>query len=488
MASWPKDFRREAVAQNGKAANRLAMNRALAPSVAIRPWRDELGATLSLAWPLILSNLTMAAIQATDVVLMGWLGPRPLASAALGLNLNFAFSLICLGLVTASSPMIATALGRRSTSVREVRRTFRQSFWMVATVTLPVWLILWNSEPLIRALGQEPALARDAEIFLHGYMWSMLPFLLFQAMRNFVAALERPGWVLAISLIGIILNALLGYGLIFGHFGLPRLGIFGGGLASSIVWTLLAVLLALVIVTDRQFRRFRLFGRFWRPDWPRYRKLWQLGLPIGLAMGFEGGVFSAAAYLMGLINAESVAAHAVALQIAALAFMVPWGLSQAATVRVGLFLGRGDAGGIARAGWTSWALGVGFMALMAILIWSIPRELITLFLDDTPANAQVIALGVSFLSIAAIFQVVDGAQVVGAGMLRGLHDTRVPMIFTFVGYWAIGIGIGAWLAFAKGWQGQGVWTGLAIGLAIVAVLMIWRWSRREPLGLISAPH
>ena len=446
-------------------------------------WRAELGATLTLAWPLILSNLTMAAIQATDVVLMGWLGARPLAASALGINLTFAFSLICLGLVTASSPMMATAIGAKVEVVHDVRRTFRQSFWMVGTVTVPIWLVLWNSEPVIRALGQEPALARDAQLFLHGYMWSMLPFLLFQAMRNFVAALERPGWVLAISLGAIPMNALLSYGLIFGKFGLPEWGIFGGGLGSSIVWAAQVLLLAIVIVTDRQFRRFHLFGRFWKPDWPRYRKLWRLGFPIGLAMGFEGGVFSAAAYLMGLIDAESVAAHAVALQIAALSFMVPWGLSQAATVRVGRHLGEGDKAGIARAGWTAWTLGVGFMALMAIVIWSIPRELITLFLDDTPENARVIALGVSFLAIAAIFQVVDGAQVVGAGMLRGLHDARVPMIFTFVGYWGIGIGIGAWLAFREGWQGQGIWTGLAVGLAIVAVLMIWRWTRREALGL-----
>ena len=446
-------------------------------------WRAELGATLTLAWPLILSNLTMAAIQATDVVLMGWLGARPLAASALGINLTFAFSLICLGLVTASSPMMATAIGAKVEVVHDVRRTFRQSFWMVGTVTVPIWLVLWNSEPVIRALGQEPALARDAQLFLHGYMWSMLPFLLFQAMRNFVAALERPGWVLAISLGAIPMNALLSYGLIFGKFGLPEWGIFGGGLGSSIVWAAQVLLLAIVIVTDRQFRRFHLFGRFWKPDWPRYRKLWRLGFPIGLAMGFEGGVFSAAAYLMGLIDAESVAAHAVALQIAALSFMVPWGLSQAATVRVGRHLGEGDKAGIARAGWTAWTLGVGFMALMAIVIWSIPRELITLFLDDTPENARVIALGVSFLAIAAIFQVVDGAQVVGAGMLRGLHDARVPMIFTFVGYWGIGIGIGAWLAFRESWQGQGIWTGLAVGLAIVAVLMIWRWIRRESLGL-----
>ncbi|HEX6072982.1 MAG TPA: MATE family efflux transporter [Sphingomicrobium sp.] len=458
----------------------------ISPAVPHGAWRREIRATIALAWPLILSNLTMALIQATDVVLMGWLGARQLAAAALGLNLTFAFSLICLGLVTASSPLMATALGAKLRSVKDVRRTYRQSFWLIGTVTLPVWLILWNSEGLILTLGQEPALARDAQTFLHGYMWSMLPFLLFQAMRNFVAALERPGWVLAISLTGIALNAFLSWALIFGHFGLPALGIFGGGLGSSIVWMLLAAMLAIVIATDRQFRRFHLFGRFWKPDWPRYRKLWRLGLPIGLAMGFEGGVFSAAAYLMGLIGAESVAAHAVALQIAAISFMVPWGLAQAATVRVGLALGRRDAAAITRAGWTAWTLGVAFMGLMALVMWSIPRELITIFLDDTPANAPVIGLAVSFLVIAAIFQIADGAQVVAAGMLRGLHDTRVPMIFTFVGYWGIGIGVGAWLAFARGWRGQGIWTGLAVGLAIVAVLMMWRWLRRGTIGLVPA--
>jgi MATE family multidrug resistance protein len=445
--------------------------------------RTEVRATLSLAWPLILANLTMALIQATDVLLMGRLGARPLAASALGLNLNFALSLICLGLVTASSPMIATALGERGSNVRDVRRTFRQSLWLIASVTPPVWLILWNAEPLIVSLGQDPGLARGAGVFLRGYMWSMLPFLAFQAMRNFVSALERPGWILVISLAGIVLNALLGWAMIFGHLGFPAMGLFGGGLASSIVWSLLALALAAVIMTDRQFRRFHLFGRWWRPDWPRFRRLWLLGLPIGLAMGFEGGVFSAAAYLMGLISADAVAAHAVALQIAALSFMVPWGMAQAATVRVGLALGRGDRPGIARAGWSAWAMGTGFMALMALLIWAIPHPLITLFLDDSAANAHVIGLAVSFLGVAAIFQVVDGAQVVGAGILRGLHDTRVPMIFTFIGYWLVGIGVGVWLAFSAGWGGVGIWTGLALGLAIVAVLMLARWVRRDAIGL-----
>ena len=450
---------------------------------AARQWGDELRATVGLAWPLILSNLTMALISATDVVLMGWLGAQPLAASALGINLIFVFILLGIGVVTASAPMMATALGARFNAVREVRRSFRQECWVAVCMSLFVWGLLWNAGDIIALLGQQPALARDAELFLHGYMWSTLPFLLFQAMRNFLSALERPAWIFIVSSAGIVLNAVVSWALIFGRFGLPALGIFGGGLGSSIVWTCLAAALAVVIATDRQFRRFHLFGRWWRPDWPRFRHIWRLGLPIGLTMAFEGAVFGAAAYIMGLIGAASLAAHAVALQIAALSFMVPLGLGQAATVRVGRALGRNDRDGIARAGWTAWGLGVGFMAAMALVMWIFPRELMTVFLEDDPANARVIELGVSFLAVAAAFQIVDGAQVVGAGMLRGLHDTRVPMLFALFGYWAIGLGVGVWLAFAAGWQGVGVWTGLATGLGVVAALMIIRWMMRDRLGL-----
>ena len=438
---------------------------------------------MTLAWPLILSNLTFALIQATDVVLMGWLGSRQLAASALGINLTWPLGFAAFGILTAASPMMATALGAKTRSVRDVRRSFRQSVWLALMITIPLWLLLWNAEPVIRALGQEPALARDAALFLRGYMWTMLPWLLFQAMRNFLAAVERPGWVLTVSMAGIVVNALLAWALIFGHFGFPVLGIFGAGLASSIVWTLLALALLAVILTDRQFRRFHLFGHLWRPDWPRFKRMIRLGTPIGLAFAFEGAVFGTAAYLMGLIDADSLAAHAVALQIAALTFMVPWGLSQAATVRVGRALGRRDQEGISRSGWTAWVIGVGFMAAMATIMWLFPRELVGLFLDDTAANARVIDLAVTFLAVAAVFQIFDGAQVVAAGMLRGLHDTRVPMLFALLGYWGIGLGFGTWLAFQRGWGGVGIWAGLALGLAVVSVLMLIRWSLRDRLGL-----
>ncbi|MFL6733511.1 MAG: MATE family efflux transporter [Sphingomicrobium sp.] len=461
------------------------MNVRAEPTSNWRPWRNELRSTISLAWPLILSNLTMSLINATDVVLMGWLGPRQLAASALGLNLVWAFTLVAVGLVNAASPMMASAFGAKAHSVRDARRTFRQSMWLVVGVTIPMWVLLWNAEPVILALGQEPGLARQAGLFLRGYMWCALPFLAFQAMRNFLSALERPGWILAISLIGIGFNALASWSLIFGHFGLPALGIFGGGLGSSITWTVLALGLGIILVTDRQFRRFHLFGRFWRPDWPRFRRLFGLGLPIGLAMGFEGAVFSAAAYLMGLIDADNVAAHAIALQIAALSFMVPLGLAQAATVRVGRAFGAQDRAGIQRSGWTALGLGVGFMAAMAILMWVIPSQLVGLFLEPGAQHGRVMELAISFLFVAAAFQIVDGAQVIGAGMLRGLHDTRVPMLFALVGYWIVGLGLGVWLAFWRGWQGVGIWTGLAVGLAFVALLMIGRWTMQRQLGLVK---
>jgi MATE family multidrug resistance protein len=451
-------------------------------------WRGELHATLALAWPLILANLTQQLIQATDVLLLGWLGSTQLAAATLALNLTWTFSIFLLGLITATSPMMATALGQRFNAVRDVRRTFRAGLWLLAIVMPPYCLVMWNAGGLMRALGISPELAAAGETFMRAYMWIVAPWLLFQLLRNFVAALERPRIVLWLSIGGILLNAVISWALIFGRLGLPALGLVGSGLGSTITWLSMCGALIAVVVTDRQFRRFHLFGNWWRFERQRTVAMVKLGWPIAATMGLEIGVFALAAYFMGWIGAPAVAAHAVALQIAAITFMVPLGLGQAATVRVGLALGRGDHAGVTRAGWTSWVIGVGFMGAMALLIWAFPRQLVTLFLTDEPANALVIGLAVSFLRVAAAFQLVDGAQVIGAGMLRGLHDTRWPLLFALVGYWLVGLGIGVWLAFGRDWQGVGIWVGLASGLAAVAVLMLARWVMRDRLGLARLAH
>src|SRR3954464_8329756 len=351
-------------------------------------WRQELRATLALSWPLILANVTQQVIQATDVLLMGRLGPTALAAATLALNLTFTFNLMMLGLVIASSPMMATALGQRFNAVRDVRRTFRAGLWLLALMLPPYWLVLWHVGWIMRLFGTSAELASQGQTFLRAYMWCTAPWLLFQLLRNFVAALERPRIVLWLSIAGIAVNALLSWSLIFGHFGLPALGLRGGGLGSTLTWLAMCGALITVIAIDRQFRRFHLFGHWWRFDRQRTMAMIRLGWPIGVTMALEMGVFALAAYFMGWIGAPAVAAHAVALQLAALTFMVPLGLGQAATVRVGLALGRRDEAAITRSGWTAWVAGVGFMSIMAIAMWIFPRQLVTLFLQDLLANAM----------------------------------------------------------------------------------------------------
>ncbi|WP_380873354.1 MATE family efflux transporter [Sphingomonas sp. DBB INV C78] len=455
-------------------------------SQASTPWRDEMRATLALAWPLILTNLAQSAIHATDVILLGRLGARELAAGALGTNLMMACVVIGSGLVMAASPMTAKALGARFNAVRDVRRTVRQTMWAAVGITLPLWLLLWHGEAVLLTIGQEPALAADAGHFLRAMMWGLLPYLFYLVLRIFVAALERPGWSLAIALGGVVANAIINYGLVLGGFGMPKLGLFGAGLGSAIANSLMFVGMAIVVGVHPRFRRFHLFGHFWRADWPRFTAIWRLGLPIAVTLGLEVTVFNAATFLQGLLGQNSLAAHAIAIQIASVSFMVPLGLAQAATVRVGLALGRQDRAGIGRAGWTAWGLGVGFMATMALVMITAPRMLVGGFIDaDNPANAEVVRLAISFLALAALFQIVDGAQAVGAGMLRGLHDATVPMVFAGVGYWVIGLACGAWLAFHAGWDGIGIWAGLALGLAIVSVLMTGRWALRERIGLVD---
>lgn len=449
-------------------------------------WAGEARATLVLAWPLILTNLAQTLMTATDVVMMGWLGPDALAAGALGSNLYFATMIFGLGLTTATAPMIARELGRKGHSVRDVRRTVRQGMWMAAGATVPIWIVLWQSEAILLAMGQEPALAKSAANYVRALQWSLLPFFLFLVLRSFVSALERPLWALAAGVVGVVANAAMTWCLIFGNLGFPRLGLVGAGIATTLADTLMFVLLAAVILTDRKFRRYHLFGRFWRADWPRFRELWHLGLPIGATLVFEVAVFNGATFLMGLIGAAALAAHSVSMQLASLSFMVPLGLAQAATVRVGRAFGAHDREGVRRAGWTAYVMGVGFMALTGLAMVLMPRALVGLFLDlDMPANAPVIELAVSFLMVAALFQVADGGQAVAAGMLRGLHDTRVPMIYAGIGYWGIGLLLGVGLAFQGGLAGFGLWIGLATGLTVVAILLLARWLRRERLGLMA---
>ena len=453
------------------------------------PWRGEFRATLSLSWPMILTNLAQTALTTTDVVMLGWLGPDALAAGALATNLYFAFMIFGIGLVTAVAPMIARERGMRKHSVREVRRTFRQGLWSAIAISVPIWAVLWNTEPILLALGQEPRLAAGAETYMRTFQWALLPFLAYLVLRSFLGAMERPVWALWAGAVGFLANAAAAWCLIFGKLGFPRLELVGAGIATTFSSTVMFAVVAGVVLWDRKFRRYRLFGRLWRPDWRRFRELWRLGLPIGATLVFEVTIFNAAVFLMGLIGPAALAAHSIAIQIASVAFMVPLGFGQAVTVRVGRAYGAGDRDAIARAGWAAFILGVGFMCVTAAVMLFAPRLLIGGFLDlRAPENAPVVELAVTFLAFAALFQVADGAQAVASGMLRGLHDTRIPMLIAALGYWGVGLPLGVVLGFPLGLGGAGIWIGLATGLAVVAVLMSWRWAIREKLRLVDRSH
>jgi len=450
-----------------------------------RVWSSEFRNSIALGWPLIFTNVAQAALSATDLVFIGRLGPEILASASLATSLYHTCMIFCMGIASATMPMIATTLGRHRHSVREVRRTVRQGLWSVGIICIPVWIMLWHAEPIFIWLGQRPDVAARSAEFMHTLQWALLPYLGYLVLRSFLAAMQRPIWSLIIAASAIIINAIAGYGLILGNFGLPALGLTGAGIATtcSSLWMLVG--LGIVVSTHPRFRRYHLFGRFWRPDWPRFLQVWRIGLPMALTFAFETTIFYAAVVMMGIIGPTALAAHAVAAQISMLSFMVPVGFSQVATVRVGRANGEGDPEGVTRAGWSAFALGVGFMSLMAIVMLLRPQILIGAFLDlSDPANEAVIRLAITYLAIAGLFQIVDGAQSIASGMLRGLQDTRVPMFLAALGYWGIGFPLGAFLAFKAGLNGAGVWIGLAAGLAVVAILMTGRWMRRAKLGLL----
>jgi MATE family multidrug resistance protein len=448
------------------------------------PWRGEIRAMLQLSWPMILTNLGQTAMTATDVLMMGRLGPDALAAGSLGANLYFMPLIFGMGLMTAASPMIATELGRRRHSVRDVRRTVRQGLWLAIMVSIPVWSLLWQAEAILIAMGQEPRLAAMAASYVHTLMWASLPFHAYLVLRSFISALERPRWALIIVFAAVAFNVFANWCLMFGNLGFPALGLPGSGLATTLSSVLMFAGMALVVITERRFRRYRLFGRIWRPDWPRLKVFARLGLPIAALLLFEVSIFNAASFLMGLINAASIAAYAIAIQVASLSFMVPLGLGQAVTVRVGRAHGAGDYDAVTRAGWTAYAMGVGFMTITAAVMILFPHVLIAAFIDlEAPANADVVRLAAVFLAFAGLFQIVDGAQAVGGGMLRGLHDTTVPMVYALFGYWGVGLPLGVVLAFPGGLEGRGIWIGLSAGLAVVAALLLGRWLRRDRLEL-----
>ncbi|MFB9264721.1 MATE family efflux transporter [Bradyrhizobium erythrophlei] len=431
----------------------------------------ELAETLKLAVPLALTQLGQIAMMTTDLAFIGRLGSDAVAAAALAHTVFFVSFTFGMGLVSAVSPLAAQAFGARDP--RMVRRALRVGLWVALFMALPLMALPFHGESILLKLGQAPTAAHLAQEYLFGLAWGILPALWFIAIRGFMSAVNRPEPVLWITLAAIPANALLVYLLLYGKWGMPELGLFGAGLATTTVnfGTFLAG--AWFAADRRPFRKYNVFSRIWRIDWPLMGKLVAVGAPISIAFLLEYGLFGAAGLLMGLISTTALAAHQIALQIAAILFMVPFGISMAATVRVGHAVGRRDADAVRRAGFVAVALSGVFMSIMTLAVILARFEIAALFLGETTdTTAQLTAM---LLMIGATFFIADGVQTTTAGALRGMNDTQVPLLFATISYWLVGFTSASALGFWTSLGAVGVWIGLSLGTAVYATLLILRF-------------
>lgn len=433
-------------------------------------------ALLTLGLPIIGSHLAQMALHVTDTVMLGWYGVVELAAVVLGASAFFIVFILGSGFGQAILPMVAQALGRKDET--QVRRDTRMGLWLSFLFGAVCYPIFWWSGPILLALGQQPDVSALAQEYLRIAGLGMIPALLVMALKSYLSALERTQVVLWITLAAAVANAGINWMLIFGNWGAPELGVTGAAIASVLTQMLTLLGLSLYAHWQPALRRFNLFKRFWRPDWQAMGQVFRLGWPIGLTGLAEGGLFQASALMMGWIGTIELAAHGIALEVTALAFMVHLGLSNAATIRVANATGRKDAKGLRDGAMVALGLSLSFGIAMVILFLTLPRFIVSLFLDPSnPNTGAIITFGTLLLALSALFQMVDATQVMALGFLRGLKDTRAPMWIATLSYWVIGIPISYVLAFPLGFGGVGLWLGLTVGLSVAALLLMLRFWR-----------
>ena len=438
----------------------------------------HLWATLTLGLPLVGSQLGQLVIHVTDTLLLGRYGVADLAAQAVASSVLIVLIVFGSGFAFAVMPLVAAAA--ESGDEVQIRRVTRMGLWAsmgFAAVALPVFL--WIPDLFVR-LGQTPEVAALADRYFAIALWSLIPALVVMLFRSYLSALEHARAVLWVTLASAVVNALVAWVLIFGHFGAPELGIVGAAIGAVVSNLFAAVAMAVYAVWREPAHQ--LFVRLWRPDWSALGAVFRLGWPIALTALAEVALFSAASVMMGWVGTNALAAHGIALQLCVATFMVQLGLSQAATVRAGQAYARGDAARLRLAALAAMTLSAVAAALSVLLFVTIPGPLIGLFLSPAdPERAAIIALGSAFLAAAALFQVADSAQVIAQGLLRGVQDTRWPMIFAAASYWGVAAPVAWLLGIHLGWGGVGIWIGLAVGLFLAAVsLMLRFWVRAVP--------
>jgi multidrug resistance protein, MATE family len=431
---------------------------------------------LKLAIPLIGAQLAQSAIGLVDTLMMGRLGQETLAAGGLAAMTFMAFLYTAIGIVMGVSPIVAATYGSGQKS--KIEQVLGQGWWLVIGLTLPNMWCLANLDVLMRQLGQAETTIILGNTYLDIMVWGFLPALGFALLRSVISAMSHARPIMAIMIGGTILNILGNYSLGFGKFGLPRLEI--AGMAISSVFALWMMFLALVIYTlvNKNLQPYRFLRQFPHFNPPVFKELLWLGLPIGIAITLESGLFTIVTYLMGILGTAVLAAHQIVFQTIIITFMVPLGMSYAATIRVGHWFGQQNRLGTVRAGYVSFSCGVGFMSIMAILLLTFPQHIIGLYIDlQDPHNTAVIALAKPMLRVAAVAQIIDGLQKIAMGALYGLQDTQRPMLLSFAAFWGVGLTSGYLLGFHTNLGGVGLWIGQTMGVAIASLMFVWRFHR-----------
>lgn len=434
--------------------------------------RREIPVLVAIALPLAVAQLAQNAMGFVDTLMAGRLGPDALAGIALGSVSFFFVAIVLSSMLFAVGPLVAQATGARRPE--DAVRALRQGLLWALLLTPPSMAALWAMPALLRVLGQDPIAVELAAGYLRAVAWSMGPFLVFTALRAYLEGQGHTRPLMFVAFVGVGLNVVANLAFVFGRWGFPALGIAGIGVATSLVYAAMAVL-AFGYVGWRYRRPSALGGR-WRWDTATALEILRLGWPISLTVGFETGLFAVSAMLMGRIGSAELAGHQIAIQTTSLTFMVPLALGVATAARVGHAVGRQDPLGARAAGVVGIGFAVSTMVASAALYWFAPRTVVGLYLDlGDPTNALVVANAVAYLGVAAAFQLFDGLQVSAIGALRGLKDTRAPMLITLVSYWLVGIGGGAALAFGAGLGGIGLWWGLVLGLGVAGAALLARF-------------
>ena len=429
-------------------------------------------AILVLGLPLIGGHMGQIAIGVTDTMMLGWYGVTELAALTAAGSWFFVLFLMGAGFAWAVMPMVADFAAKGDETA--LRRATRMGLWLsVGFAALSMPAMLW-SEAILLALGQTEDVARLGAEYLKIAGWGIFPALIVMTIKSYLAALERTQIVFWITALAAVTNALANYALIFGHWGAPEMGITGAAIAS--LCTQMVMLVGVVIYAVIALPHHRLFRRLWRPDFEMLGLVYRLGWPIGLTSLSEVGLFAASAFMMGWLGEVPQAAHGIAIQLASITFMVHLGLSNVATIRAGNAKGRGDVPHMVRGAQTVIALSLAMAVATIVLFVVLPRPLISIFIGaDVEDAARIMEIGVVLLALAALFQLVDGAQVVALGLLRGVQDTAVPMVLAGVSYWIVGLPTSYLLGFVLGWEGVGVWLGLVFGLACAGVALMLRF-------------